>query len=382
MRTLLFMLALFYCHPLQAVKINWAYPLLLIGQMSEILLISNSRISTTALVSLNHLLNIFDCGEQINSSIFELHGSYLDSLYMDFLYHEIDNRHTLGSERQLILYFFGDSDIPESEHVIQKIFQLYSNPIVSRIIGSYSSLFTERQMLPIAGDLTTIYRDTDIIVVSKPCGLLVHPWGGSLAPTLMNWLLHEYPELAFLPRAGIVHRLDRDTTGLVIVARNLASQIDLIWKIYNHRFIRFYGAICEGIIDDDCGTISCKVDTPRYKPKAQLVGITHFDVIKRFECCTFIHAHLETGRRHQIRAHFSRHLNNPLVGDRLYNSRFCQKHTDSNDITPHLDNFPRPALHAFRIAIELLRSNNILVITIQLPEDIISLLNILNTENK
>ena len=353
--------------------------LLMLKQSINGILLSNNHSCITAL---HNLLESIDLGEECDLNIYQVQQASIDACFMSFLNQEIRNRYIVGQERVFLIFSFGGSTVPENQEVITKTYQLSLSTVIFNIINSYRGLFTLEQMRPIKGDLKTIYKNEDIIIVMKPHSLLVHPWGHSLAPTLMNWLVHEYPELSLLPRAGIVHRLDRDTTGLLIIARNLASQIDLIWKISNHRFIREYMAICEGVILNDRGTISCKVDTPRYKPKDQLVGITHFSVIRRFDCCTYLRLNLETGRRHQIRTHLSRHLNCPLIGDRLYNTRFVQRRIKLSNEKEYLNQFHRPALHASRIVIELLRSNMLLIIKVNMPEDMDYLLDEIASEEQ
>ncbi len=196
--------------------------------------------------------------------------------------------------------------------------------------------------------LTIIYEDADLVVIDKPAGLVVHPGNGNAHGTLMNALLHHAPELAGIPRAGIVHRLDKDTSGLLVVAKTLASQTDLVRQLQARTVKRHYLALVHGKVGAG-GTVDAPLGRhPVQRTKMAILkqggkeARTHYAVLKRFSRCTLVECRLDTGRTHQIRVHMAS-IQHPLVGDPVYGK------TKSGDVW--LDAFQRQALHAFRLAL-------------------------------
>ena len=196
--------------------------------------------------------------------------------------------------------------------------------------------------------LPIVFEDAHILVIDKPAGLVVHPGNGNRSGTLMNALLHHAPQLAAVPRAGIVHRLDKDTSGLLVVAKTLEAQTDLVRQLQARSVSRRYLALALGRVAHD-GTI----DAPLGRHAAQRTKMavvraggrearTHFAVRERFAACTLLECRLETGRTHQIRVHLTS-IGHPLVGDPTYGRR------RSGDA--RLDAFPRQALHAWRLGL-------------------------------
>ncbi len=196
--------------------------------------------------------------------------------------------------------------------------------------------------------LAIVHEDDEIMVVDKPAGLVVHPGNGQPSGTLLNALLHHAPQLAGIPRAGIVHRLDKDTSGLLVVAKSLVAQTDLVRQLQARSVKRHYLALALGHVAGD-GT----VDAPLGRHAVQRTKMavvksggrearTHYAVRERFDKCTLLECRLETGRTHQIRVHLAS-IRHPLVGDPTYGR------AKSGD--PRLDAFPRQALHAWRLSL-------------------------------
>ncbi len=195
--------------------------------------------------------------------------------------------------------------------------------------------------------LAPVYEDEHILVIDKPVGLVVHPGSGNWSGTLLNALLHHDPALAAVPRAGIVHRLDKDTSGLMVVAKTLAAQTELVRQLQARSVKRHYWALVQGQLGSG-GTVDAPIGRhPTQRTRMAVVGngrpaITHYLVVARFARCTLVECRLETGRTHQIRVHMA-HIGHPLVGDPVYGQR------RTGDAV--LDRFPRQALHAFRLGL-------------------------------
>ncbi len=196
--------------------------------------------------------------------------------------------------------------------------------------------------------LNVVFEDAQLIVIDKPAGLVMHPGNGNASGTLMNALLHHEPQLAAIPRAGIVHRLDKDTSGLLVVARTLTAQTDLVRQMQARSVQRHYLALALGTVERD-GT----VDAPLGRHAVQRTKMaivraggkearTHYAVLERFAKATLLECRLETGRTHQIRVHLAS-IKHPLAGDPVYGK------AKSGDA--RLDAFPRQALHAWRLAL-------------------------------
>ena len=238
--------------------------------------------------------------------------------------------------------------------------------------------------LPEPLDLDIVFEDEDLIIVNKPAGLVVHPGTGNTHGTLMNGLLNHVAALEALPRAGIVHRLDKDTSGLLLVGKKLTSHTALVRALADRDISRHYLAICVGVL-----TGGGKVDAPigrnpadRVKMSVQDQGkpaITHFRVKERFRAHTFVDVQLDTGRTHQIRVHFA-HRRNPLVGDQVYGGRLAMPAGATEELRESLRCFKRQALHATRLSFVHPKSGETIEQLVGPPQDLNDLLNIMRTD--
>ena len=198
--------------------------------------------------------------------------------------------------------------------------------------------------------LDVLYEDADVIVLDKPAGLVVHPGAGNPAGTLVNALLHRDPSLAALPRAGIVHRLDKDTSGVMVVARTLEAHTSLVEQLSAREVHRQYLAVVVGALVSG-GTANAPIDRhPRDRLRMAVRedgkdAVTHFRLRERFRAHTLLECRLETGRTHQIRVHMA-HLKHPIVGDPLYGGPLKLPRGASEETVAMLRGFKRQALHA------------------------------------
>ncbi|MBY4675531.1 23S rRNA pseudouridine(1911/1915/1917) synthase RluD [Marinobacterium arenosum] len=226
--------------------------------------------------------------------------------------------------------------------------------------------------------LDIVYEDEDILVINKPAGLVVHPAAGHHDGTLLNALLHHCPEIGQVPRAGIVHRLDMDTTGLMVVAKTIPAQTELVSQLQERSMGREYEAVVQGVmtgggmVDEPMGRSS------RNRQKMAVVAlgkeaVTHYRVLKKFRSHTHIRLKLETGRTHQIRVHMS-HINYPLVGDPLYGGRFRLPKGAGEQLQQFLRQFKRQALHAKKLELWHPSSGELMSWEVDLPEDMQQLL--------
>ncbi len=208
---------------------------------------------------------------------------------------------------------------------------------------------------PQAIPLDVVYRDEQILVVNKPAGMVVHPAAGNPDGTLLNALLHLDPDLEHLPRAGIVHRLDKDTTGLMVVARTLEARTHLVEQLQQRTVKREYEAVVVGELLAG-GTVDAPIGRHPVDRKRMAVvengkpAVTHVRVMEGFPGHTWVRATLETGRTHQIRVHMA-YAGHPLVGDPVYGGRFRKPPGATEALIEVLRGFPRQALHARRLGL-------------------------------
>lgn len=234
--------------------------------------------------------------------------------------------------------------------------------------------------------LDIVYEDDAVIVINKPAGLVVHPAAGNQAGTLVNALLHHAPELNAVPRAGIVHRLDKNTSGLLIVARTLAAHKHLVDQLQARLCRREYLAVVNGVMIAG-GTVAAPLARHPVQRKRMAVvdegegreAITHYRVAERFRAHTLVSVRLETGRTHQIRVHMA-HIQYPIVGDPEYGGRLHMPKGASEALRVALHGFRRQALHAARLTVMHPRRGEPMEWSVPLPPDMTALLEVLRAD--
>lgn len=230
---------------------------------------------------------------------------------------------------------------------------------------------------PEAIALDVLHEDSQILIVNKAAGLVVHPGAGNASGTLVNALLHHDPQLVRLPRAGIVHRLDKDTSGALIVARTLEAHAALVAQLAAREIHRQYQAIVNGPIIAG-GRIDAPLDRHpvdrlrRAVSESGKPALTHYRVRERYRAHTQLECVLETGRTHQIRVHMA-HIRHPLVGDPLYGGSLRLPKGASPELIAALRGFRRQALHAERIELEHPVRGGLLQVQAPTPQDFLDL---------
>lgn len=231
---------------------------------------------------------------------------------------------------------------------------------------------------PEAIDLDIVYEDDALLVINKPAGLVVHPGAGNQDGTMVNALLHHCPELANLPRAGIIHRIDKETTGLLVVAKTIAAHTNLVEQLQNRAFTREYDAVVNrvmvsgGTIDRPIGRHPTKRTSMAVVPDGKR-AITHYRVVEKFLDHTHLKLRLETGRTHQIRVHMA-YLKFPLVGDPLYSGRYRVPTRITPVLRETLDGFKRQALHASLLGLNHPETGEYIEWRAPMPQDMAKLL--------
>lgn len=243
----------------------------------------------------------------------------------------------------------------------------------------------EVEYVPQEIELPIVYEDEDLLVIDKPAGLVVHPGAGNRDGTLLNALLHHCKSLENLPRAGIVHRLDKETSGLMVVAKSLTAYTALVAMLQERDITREYEAIVTGVL-----TAGGTVDAPigRHATKRTLMAVTrsgkpattHYRVLKKYRAHTHLRLRLESGRTHQIRVHMA-HLKHPLIGDPQYGGRPRPPVRATEELLKVLTTFPRQALHAVKLEFEHPVTGELMAWHSQLPEDIQGVLETLEADS-
>lgn len=234
--------------------------------------------------------------------------------------------------------------------------------------------------------LEIVHEDADIIVINKPPGLVVHPAAGNRSGTLQNGLLYRYPELAEVPRAGLVHRLDKDTSGLLVVARHLRAHKSLVDQLQARSMGREYDAIVQGVVIS-----GGEIDQPvgrhpqdRLRMAVRQGGreaVTHYRLVERFRAHSHLRVQLETGRTHQIRVHMA-HIRKPVVGDPLYGGRLKVPPEAIPQLAERLHAFRRQALHASRLELLHPATEEPVEWSVELPGDMQLLLEALREDSR
>ena len=244
---------------------------------------------------------------------------------------------------------------------------------------------TESEFEAQAIDFDIVYEDAHLLVINKPAGLVMHPAAGNRDGTVQNGLLYYDPNLAGVPRAGIVHRLDKDTTGLFVVARTLAAHTSLVAQIQARSVHREYRAVVNGVLVAG-GTVDEALGRhPKDRKRMAVVdagkpAVTHYRVLEKFRAHSYLKLQLETGRTHQIRVHMA-HRHNALVGDPTYGGRLRIPSGAGPQLVNGLREFPRQALHATRLSLTHPATKQEIEWHAGVPDDMQQLLTLLRGDN-
>ena len=235
-------------------------------------------------------------------------------------------------------------------------------------------------------ELNIIYEDDALLVINKPIGMVVHPAAGNPDNTLLNALLHHAPELKLLPRAGIIHRLDKDTSGLLVIAKTQQALVNLTAQMKARTITRLYQAIVCGLLTSG-GMIDEPIGRHPIQRKKMTVtetgkpSVTHFRIIERYRNHTRIRVQLETGRTHQIRVHMA-HIHYPILGDPVYGGRLQLPRGASPALIEKLRHFKHQALHAHELGLIHPVTQKPMRWQVPLPEDIQDLIRVLKEDSE
>ena len=296
------------------------------------------------------------------------HGSRIDQ-WVASLRPEYSRNFWIENIRSGRVLLNGEPCLPKSKLKVSDTIEIQSGCFVS-----INQLDNQPQDM----DLDILYEDDHLLVINKPAGLVVHPGAGNSDSTLLNGLLNHHKEAENLPRAGIVHRLDKDTTGLLVIAKSLIAYTDLVKQLQNRTMKREYKALVYGhIISGDC-IETCFGRHPRNRLKMAVVptgkeAITEYSVNKQFHTFTLLDVQLKTGRTHQIRVHMA-HIGHPIVGDALYGKGVKIPANPDDNLKSQLQGFKRQALHAFRLSLTHPTTGEHLTWTAPMPDDLTRLI--------
>jgi len=276
--------------------------------------------------------------------------------------------------RSRLQHWIRSGDLKIDGRMVRPRDRVFGGEMVSGTLHLPPATEDQAQAIP----LQIIYEDGDIIVLDKPAGLVVHPAVGNPDGTLVNALLHHAPELAGLPRAGLVHRLDKDTSGLLVVARTLRAHAELVRQLQARSIEREYQAVVNGTLVAG-GTVNVPLGRHPVDRKRMAVvingkpAVTHYRVLQRFRAHTHLKVKLETGRTHQIRVHLA-HVRHPLLGDPVYGGRPRIPAGLSESALQTITDFRRQALHAARLGLTHPSSGQLMHWNALVPTDLQELL--------
>jgi len=270
--------------------------------------------------------------------------------------------------------------------VNNKILRQRDHVVGGELVEIKASIETRDSSSPEDIPLHVLHEDSELIILNKPAGLVVHPGAGNPEHTLLNALLHFDPQLEYVPRAGIVQRLDKDTSGLMVVARTPQTHTYFVEQLQARSIKREYKTIVSGVMTAG-GSIDQPIGRhPRHRKKMTVTdkgktAITHYRIIKKFSGHTYLQIQLETGRTHQIRVHLS-YLKYPILGDPVYGGRVKIPKNTSMQLISTIQSFPRQALHAYKIELKHPVSGDMICLESPLPEDMQSLFEALENNEK
>ncbi|ENW90225.1 MULTISPECIES: 23S rRNA pseudouridine(1911/1915/1917) synthase RluD [Acinetobacter] len=283
--------------------------------------------------------------------------------------------------REKLKQWLKDGHLLVNGNTVKPKYKCEGNELLSLNVELEAQTNSQPENIP----LDIVYEDDDILVINKPVGMVVHPGAGNITGTLVNALLFHYPKSAELSRAGLVHRIDKDTSGLLVVAKNLEAQFDLSKQLANKSVYRIYDVVVYGNIIAG-GTIDEPIKRhPLDRVKMTVLpggknAVTHYNVKERFQHFTRVQARLETGRTHQIRVHFS-YIGHGLIGDPVYMPRVRVPAGASELLNETLRGFKRQALHAAKLGLVHPRTKQDMMFEAPWPEDFSQLVDVLRSEN-
>lgn len=283
--------------------------------------------------------------------------------------------------REKLKQWMKDGHLLVNGNVVKPKYKCEGNELLTLEVELEVQTSSQPENIP----LDIVYEDDDIIIINKTVGMVVHPGAGNPGGTLVNALLHHYPRSAELARAGLVHRIDKDTSGLLVVAKNLEAQFSLSKQLADKSVYRVYDLVVYGNIIAG-GTIDEPIKRhPVDRIKMTVLpggkdAVTHYNVKERFRDFTRVQAQLETGRTHQIRVHFN-YIGHGLVGDSVYVNRVRLPAGASQTLIDALRGFKRQALHAAKLGLTHPRSGEQMLFEAPWPEDFTQLVEVLRQEN-
>lgn len=283
--------------------------------------------------------------------------------------------------REKLKQWLKDGHLLVNGNIVKPKYKSEGNELLTLDVELEAQTTSQPENIP----LNIVYEDDDIIVINKPVGMVVHPGAGNTSGTLVNALLYHYPKAAELSRAGLVHRIDKDTSGLLVVAKNLEAQFALSKQLANKSVYRVYDLIVYGNVIAG-GTIDEPIKRhPVDRVKMTVLpggkdAVTHYNVKERFQHFTRVQARLETGRTHQIRVHFS-YIGFGLVGDQVYMPRVRVPAGASELLNDTLRTFKRQALHAAQLGLVHPRTGKDMMFEAPWAEDFAVLVDVLRSED-